>query len=45
VRKEDIVKSDKLKEGEKVGIYLGNRIIAIGTATKGGVSTDRVFNL
>lgn len=44
VSEEDIERKDRAKEGETVGIYFSDRILALGTASKGGARTDRVFN-
>ncbi len=44
VLKEDIEKRDRAKEGDMVGIYFSDKIIALGEARKGDIRVKRVFN-
>ncbi len=44
VLKEDIEKRDRAREGEVVGIYFSDKIIALGTVGKDIIKTKRVFN-
>lgn len=39
----EIIKSEKTKKGENIGIYFNNKIVALGTKTEKGAEPDRLF--
>ena len=43
VKPRDILSKGKLKPGDLVGIFSGNKIIAVGISQKDKIKTDRVF--
>ena len=44
VLKEDIEKKDRSQEGDVIGIYFSDKIIALGTTGKDNIRIKRVFN-